>query len=98
MKLAFVISGILCILIWPIFLLGAVMLMDTEHLPGRIEVLRWIVFYSAVLVPPVWIISLTVAVREFGRMRRSRWIRTCIIAPYAAAATHFSAIAVLFAF
>ena len=96
MKTAFIVSGVLGFLIWPIVMMAGVMLMDAPDVPLRTEILRQIAAYSAMLVPPVWIAALVLAIIESRRRKRPRVLRAYAIAPYAAAGIHALALVALF--
>jgi membrane protein DedA with SNARE-associated domain len=96
MKTAFIVSGVLGFLIWPIVMAAGVMLMDAPNVPLRTEILRQLAAYSAILVPPFWVAALLLAIIESRRRKRPRFLRAYAIAPYAAAGTHAIALIALF--
>lgn len=96
MKAAFIVSGVLGLVVWPFVMLAAVMLMDAPDVPLSTEILRQIAVYSALLAPVVWLGSLVFAIVEAKRKKRPKVLRACVVAPYAAAGVHALSLALLF--
>lgn len=96
MKAAFIISGVLGLVVWPFVMLAGVMLMDAPEVPLAAEVVRRIAAYSAILTPVVWIVALVLAVIEAKKKKRPIVLRACAAAPYAAAGLHAFSLVVLF--
>jgi membrane protein DedA with SNARE-associated domain len=96
MKAAFIISGVLGIVVWPFVMLAGVTLMDAPEVPIAVEVLRQIAAYSAILTPAVWMGALVLAVIEAKKKKRPNVLRAYAAAPYAAAGLHAVSLVVLF--
>jgi hypothetical protein len=98
MKKAFIVSGVLGFVVWPVVMIAAVMLSDQPDVPLRTEVLRQIAYFTSLLAPIVWMVALVLAIFEAKKEKRPKVLRACVVAPYAAAGIHVLALVALFTF
>lgn len=97
MKIAFIVSGLLGLVVWPFVILAGIMVLDEPNVPLRTEILRQVAVFSVLLPLPVWVAALVLAIFESKKKKRQRLLRGYAIAPYAAVGIHGLALIALFA-